>query len=446
MTRGRPRFRRRVVVPALVVAVGVAGVAVLAGEENAGGGRLEVLAPDAVSAGAATLRARTSCTVPGCTVTWRYRIAGAEAWTATRSSARAGSGGVFAQPLSGLRPGTRYEYEACAKAGSTACGVGTLRTRLRVAPPPLAPDAIRIDLERYPRYCSGEQSRTDFSSPALSGSDAIIGLPRSRPLTCPLVIIGGRNVVVMGGEIRLPEVVGDLMAGSHPVPARHYGVLLENQSGTAYVEGLELGGPGLTIPFVLSNGIGGRVVLQHIRVDDMRSCWADEACLAQLHGDCIQTWRGPKVLEVDGFTCRTDYFGLLLRPWQFTRTPATRPAAFTFSHVDIAPASGPDRTRYMLWTELDGLPGPWPMRFGDAWVEPNRGRAPASAQAAFPYIRRRTRAYGLCWPDPDGPGPAATCPPAPGFNLGRPPGGPFVPAGEAGRGYRSPGYPAAPSR
>jgi hypothetical protein len=213
-----------------------------------------------------------------------------------------------------------------------------------------------------------------------------------------LVIVGGHDVVLIGGAITIPS-----WGASHPTDNR--GLYLKEQTGTVHIEGLLIDNSG----GALSEGINinapkATVQLQNIRVDRLQA--RDEVGFSDNHPDLVQSWAGPAELRVDRFSGTTDYQGIFLAPEAFGSSPSRR---FDLRRVNITTTA---TARYLLWQE-----GNAPLRLDDVWIQPSPGR------------------YELVWPsdrrwDP--------------VSQGSPPAGDFARADGVGLGYRSPGYvPAA---
>ncbi len=216
----------------------------------------------------------------------------------------------------------------------------------------------------------------------------------TEPLTRPggLVISGGRNVVLIGGEVRVPT------ADVAPVPNDRRGLYLKGQTGTIHIEGLRISGNDLTEGVDLDERSGATVQFQNIQIDTVHGS------LAGNHADLIQTWSGPKQLRIDRFKGSTDYQGFFLLPHQY---PGGDIGQWEFKNVDITgtPVSG-----YMLWKE-DGH----------------------SIAASNVNVRKSNGATDkMMWPNaPAWPGVANAAPSA------------DVLTGVPGMGYTSPGYAGA---
>jgi hypothetical protein len=217
-----------------------------------------------------------------------------------------------------------------------------------------------------------------------------------------LVVSGGHNVVLIGGTIEIPR-----LGPAATIDARR-GLYLTDQTGTVHVEGLHIAGEGLSEGIDLSEPLGATVQLENIRIDRLRA--RDEVHWTDNHPDLVQTWSGPAVLRIDGLSGVTDYQGLFLAPSQFA--PQVPMRAVDVRRVNIVSAHA--CTCVLLWNA-----SPFPaIAASNVWLTPTAGRSLASV--LWPKL--------AAWP---------------GARLGVPPGGPFVPAGSVGVGYRTPGYVSA---
>jgi hypothetical protein len=210
-----------------------------------------------------------------------------------------------------------------------------------------------------------------------------------------LVIVGGHDVVLVGGAITVPA-----WGANHPTDNR--GLYLKDQTGTVHVEGLLIDNSG----GALSEGINvnapkATVQLQNVRVEDVHA--QDQTNYTDNHPDIVQTWAGPAELRIDRLSGTTDNQGLFLAPQEFGWP--LQPRRFDFRRMNIASAAN---ARYLLWQE-----GAAPLRLDDVWIQPSPDR------------------YELVWPEDHRWDPVRT---------GNPPAGDFVPYGVAGTGYVSPGY------
>jgi hypothetical protein len=178
--------------------------------------------------------------------------------------------------------------------------------------------------------------------------DYRIKLPR-RPLTLPngLAINGGHNVVLIGGRIEVPAATA--VKGAHV----GRGLYLLNQTGTVHVEGLRIGGRGLTEGIDLGQPFHNTVQLENIHIDRVRY-----PAGLPTHPDLLQTWSGPGVLRVDRFAGATEYQGMFLNPEELG---SSRPRLFDLRNIAISGA-GP-RAAYLLWQAT-----PFPLRVSGVTV------------------------------------------------------------------------------
>ncbi len=257
--------------------------------------------------------------------------------------------------------------------------------RLTWAPPQLeAPTTIAVGGDR--RTLTLERSR-----------DYIIEMP-PRPLIAAggVRVTGGRNVVLIGGEIVVPQL------GRDPEDAERRGLMLKGQTGVVHIEGLLIGGDDLSDGIVLDERSGATVQIQNVRVERVTA--RDTRNFSDFHPDVLQTWAGPAELRIDRLSGSTDYQGLFLDPLDFH--DAT-PRRFDVRRVDLR---GSAKSRYLLW-----LSGRVPLSVQQVHVAPAPGRP--LEQTVWPDVRSWT-----------------------GVHLGTPPGGEFVPESSVGASYRSPGY------
>ncbi|MBA2730562.1 MAG: hypothetical protein H0U48_07415 [Euzebyaceae bacterium] len=205
----------------------------------------------------------------------------------------------------------------------------------------------------------------------------------------PLVILGGRNVVLIGGAISIPY------QGPDASIEQRRGLLLIKQTGTVHVEGLLLTGADLSEGIQIASP-EAVVQLQNIRVEQLHA--RDQVRFSDNHPDIVQPWGGVRRLRIGALTGQTNYQGLFLKE-------ALGPiGAVQLWKVNIkGSASG----RQLLWRE-----GQFDISVNQVYLEPAKGR---SLQQAL---------WGR-WTN---------------VLAGPPPNGDFVPRGLAGPNYRSAGY------
>ena len=244
--------------------------------------------------------------------------------------------------------------------------------------------------------------------------DYLIKLPEDKPWIGELNIYGGRNVVVIGGEIHIPSPDEDPSFADDAQPKRsRRAVYLKGQSGTIHVEGVLISGAGLKEGFNLDERAPGCIVqLQNIRVDKLVGSYSGH------HADVIQTWAGPSELRVDGLTGHTTYQGFFMLPNQHFQVDegGHLPTRWDFRRINLV---GTDESAYLLWVPNNHA---FPIDIEDVWVRP----ASRSAGNRDMFL----------WPKPDKEKDKTW----EKVQEGIPPAGDFVPEGVAGLGYRSPGY------
>jgi hypothetical protein len=183
-----------------------------------------------------------------------------------------------------------------------------------------------------------------------------------------LIVNGGHNVVMIGGEISI---------GWQGKDANHNlrrGLLLKNQTGTVHVEGLRIGGSDLGEGIDLDQRKGATVQLVNLKIGTVTA--RDSKHFTDTHPDLVQTWAGPKRLRIDGLQGRTGYQGLFLLPRQFDHK-------LKIDEISVRNTSitGTRTSRYLLWTA--GGPSP---RIRNVWLQGARHRA--AGQLFWPGVAR----------------------------------------------------------
>lgn len=206
-----------------------------------------------------------------------------------------------------------------------------------------------------------------------------------------VTISGGRNVVVTGGHITIPEAPDRADEGDRRA------LLLRWQQEAIHVEGLHIDNSGGDLSEGIQiNAPKAIVQLVNVRVEglDVR----DESDLEETHPDVVQPWGGARELRISGLTGISNYQGIFLKADQHEL------GRVTLDRVNLV---GLPDSRYLLWA----APGV-EVEMGEVWVLPAEGRS----------IRKTLR------PEPPDP----TWAPV---RQGSPPGGDFVPAGMVGHDY-----------
>ena len=223
-----------------------------------------------------------------------------------------------------------------------------------------------------------------------AGKDYVLQMP-DEPLSGRggLSVTGGRNVILIGGEIRGPERAREGLD--------RRGLYLKEQTGTVHIEGLKMTGQ-LSEGINLAQPDGATVQLQNIVIDLV------EGSRDGHHADLVQTWAGPRRLRIDGLTGTSDYQAMFLQPNEFLDGP--EPEEFDFRRMRLSGAEGHG---YMLWGPDDA-----------DW------RTTTDVQVRLTNDRGRDRTFQpeRLWEDVSV---------VQDFSV-------QMPAGEPGIGYQSPGY------
>jgi hypothetical protein len=209
--------------------------------------------------------------------------------------------------------------------------INTNAPRPRWAPPPLVdPETVTIDAEH--RSLDLDPMRDYRVLLPSSAATVLVG---------GATIVGGHNVVVIGGVIAVPPMSQyPDKSPDHPEDqsmARR-GLYLKGQTAAIHVEGVHLTGD-LSDAIHLDERRGAVVQLENLMIDLVHGGRDLH------HADVIQTWAGPRILRVDGLLAATQYQGLFLLPNQWF-TDGSAPESFTFRRATITmlPGSG-----YGLW-------------------------------------------------------------------------------------------------
>lgn len=162
--------------------------------------------------------------------------------------------------------------------------------------------------------------------PAAGGTVTLPNSQKDYRLTAPEMIHGkvrirgGRNVVWIGGHIRIGKDLGDN-------PGERHGILIDDGKAddvvdgrVVFLEGIRMDGDGLS-EGVDTKAPKAHIVLQNIGIDTIRHRGFDDRdstgkYAANLplrnHPDIVQLFGGYKSLSVDGLSGRTGYQGLQL--------------------------------------------------------------------------------------------------------------------------------------
>ena len=115
-------------------------------------------------------------------------------------------------------------------------------------------------------------------------------MPKDRPWIGELNIYGGRNVVLIGGEVRIPSPEEDPSFGKGEDGKQkrsRRAVYLQGTTGTIHIEGLLISGEGLHEGFNVAEREPGCIVqLQNIRCETLHGSFSAN------HADVVQSWAG----------------------------------------------------------------------------------------------------------------------------------------------------------
>lgn len=263
------------------------------------------------------------------------------------------------------------------------------RDRVSLRPPELVePQVIRVDdNNRDLRLDPNRDYRVEMS-----------GVLRHRD---GLVISGGRNVVLIGGEIAPSNSVAEGLDET----AVLRGLYLRDQTGTIHIEGLRITGEELEEGINLSQTTGATVQLANIAVDTVHGNKEGS------HADVLQVWAGPKTLKVDRLAGRSQYQGLFLLPFQHLEDAQLSDWSLRRVRIDLDGEAG-----YGLWKE-----GEFSIRLDDVSVQRDGDQTSGGLTA------ETNKQLKMVWPEvSDWPGL--------GFKLDS------VLTGNPGLNYKSPGY------
>ena len=117
--------------------------------------------------------------------------------------------------------------------------------------------------------------RRNYGLKLKKDKDYVVKLPADKPFVGELNVYGGRNVVIIGGEIRIP---GDGEDPDYPEGNKKSkrAVYLHGQKGTIHVEGIHITGKGLHEGFNLDERDPNCAVqLQNIRVERLQGSYSN---------------------------------------------------------------------------------------------------------------------------------------------------------------------------
>ncbi len=294
-----------------------------------------------------------------------------------------------------------------APTGGTSAGRGN---RLSWSPPKLSNPRVVNIAARSSRTIIELNPRADY----------IIKMPSS-PVTRGIIFVGGRNIVLIGGEIAIP------WQGRNASIASRTGLKIKNATGTVHVEGLLIRGDDLSEGIQI-NAPKATVQLQNIGIFNMHA--RDQVRFRDNHPDLIQTYGNVKRLRIDSFTGVTDYQGLFLS------------TKYNGAHgpVDLKRVNiiGERTARNLLWIQPQSAAGS--VTLDRVYLDSSGTRKRNLGEAVYPSIwnvssiQARLSSGSVTWPRGMRPRVSGA------VNAGRPPGGSYVLPSSVGTRYRSPGY------
>lgn len=218
-----------------------------------------------------------------------------------------------------------------------------------VTPPPVDPPAPAVGTLSWkpPTLTSPTTIKpTDGQGKIVlaAGRDYVIDIAgRTWKNTRGLHVEGGRNVVIIGGQVDVGA--GFYSGGTGPgVMANGYvkrAAYFLGQTGVVHLEGVAF----MSSSGTLSEGVNvsaplARVQVQNVRLDSPLLGTKDAN-----HADALQCWNGPTWLGVDGFTATTGYQGMFLNPHD-TSTSSAVVDGWELRNVEII---GTTAAKYILW-------------------------------------------------------------------------------------------------
>lgn len=255
--------------------------------------------------------------------------------------------------------------------------------------------------------------------------DYVIQLPDA-PFERALILDGGRNVVLIGGEIRIP------WQGTNPTISQRTGLKIRNGTGTVHIEGLLIHGDDLS-EGIQTSAPNAIIQIQNVLIIDVHA--RDQTNFSDNHPDILQTYGNVRELRVDRLTGSSDYQGLFFKAdYNGAHGP------ITLRRVNVF---GLPTARYLFWVRpQDGFGN---VTLDDVWIDvhPNRGGGLGRSvwpdvAASYPYtptVETDTDGYLTAhWNDAYDPNINGR------IYEGRPPTGDYVTQATAGTHYTSPGY------
>ncbi|HEY1854532.1 MAG TPA: hypothetical protein VGG40_08090 [Solirubrobacterales bacterium] len=248
--------------------------------------------------------------------------------------------------------------------------------------------------------------------------DYIVELPKDEPKVGALTLVGGHDIVIIGGEIVVPT-------GTPPGTQNNRyrsAIYIDGATGTVQIEGVLLKGePGVAWDGVDIAAPQATVQLENVRAERVRGSFNG------FHGDVVQPWGGVRRLRIDRLSASSTYQGLTIDQ------DLGAIGSAEIDEVDLHQiARTPAQAGKLIWlTSGTSSCDTYPIQLRSVYMEPIRGVQPR--YAVWPQWRTprpcgaRVRGSFVFWP--------ALTSVTGSIRVGTPPGGPFVPKGTAGASY-----------
>jgi hypothetical protein len=351
---------------------------------------------------------------------------------------------------------------ATATSGATAVVAASSSVRLTWAPPTLT-NPITVQVSNSGQACPGlpgQNTNQPWICFLAAGQDYVLKINhRTASATDPdgLTVIGGNNVVIIGGQVTIPSPSG--------VSPERYSFVFHSQTGTVHVEGVLTDGSPVHC-YVLDSA---QATFQ-LENDRCQGTYMYMENFSNPHSEVLVTWKSPPEIRIDRLTGEYDATGLALYGQQQSTGTWTYPGHVTLKHVNLrntlasetqcsnyALPEGYDFVASSLQTRIDidqmyvetgwgrasnntncPAPGSFHVGLAGGWLTYN-GQSQYTATelksgdgiSAGSSIQFTNPSTDNVW----GPSGAYAT-----VNYGIPSGGDYVPTGLAGPNYTSPGY------
>ena len=264
--------------------------------------------------------------------------------------------------------------------------------------------------------------------------DYRIVLP-NEPLEGGLQITGGRNVIVIGGQINLTVPCSDASSDCHGIN------ISKPTPGSVFIEGVWIHDPQNRITQSTGDGIDvddtaanpNTITLENVRIDGISGCSGGSD-----HADVYQPYAAANGLQrIDHLTGTTNCQGLQIDPDLAWSRDHAYPRRITIKNTNIRVITNPYsgyENRYAARLTYNHDCNSGPVALQNVFVtEPGR----SLKNAVWPDLDQP----GGCRPHSNGARLAFPQTNITGtITIGAPPDGDFVPPGRAGIDYTSPGY------